>query len=117
MDKRIVPEPYLSYSRNLRTDQTPRESQLWQYLRAGRFYGLKFKRQVQIGPVIVDFSCREKMVVIELDGGQHSESKAKDEQKDQYLKKEGYAVLRFWNNELSSNLSGVLQKIKEACGV
>lgn len=103
----------------MRKDQTPWETKLWYYLRAGRFYGLKFKRQVQIGNYIYDFSCREKMVLVEADGGQHNESKisANDELKQNFAKKLGYKVLRFWNNEIDKNIEGVLSKIKEACGV
>jgi very-short-patch-repair endonuclease len=102
----------------LRTEQTPWESKLWYHLRAGRFYGLKFKRQVQIGFYIYDFSCRDKQVIIEADGGQHSEKSIStyDQQKQSYAEKQSYKVLRFWNNEIDKNIQGVLTKIKEACG-
>ena len=116
--KRVIPEPYLTNSRSLRKNQTPWESKLWYYLRAGRFYGLKFKRQMQIGQYIYDFSCKEKMLLVEADGGQHSEQEisAYDKRKQQYAEKIGYKVLRFWNNEIDTNIQGVLSKTKEACG-
>lgn len=117
--KRIISEPYLANSRSLRKNQTPWEGKLWYHLRAGRFYGLKFKRQVQVGSYIYDFSCREKMVLIELDGGQHNldEVKTYDTEKEKFTTKLGYRLLRFWNNEVYTNIKGVLSKIKEVCGV
>lgn len=117
--KRIIPEPYLAFSRQQRKSQNSWEAKLWQYLRAGRFYGLKFKRQVQIGQYIFDFSCKGKMVLIELDGGQHSEKSIseRDKNKENYAESQGYKVLRFWNNDLDKNLEGVLETIKNVCGV
>ena len=117
--KRLVPEPYLSNSRNLRKNQTPWEANIWHHLRAGRFYGLKFKRQVQIGPYIFDFSCREKMILIEVDGGQHSEEQISfvDRNKQKYAESLGYEVFRFWNNEVDQNIEGVLEIIRVACKI
>lgn len=101
-------------TKSLRIHQTPWESKLWYHLRGGRFYGLKFKRQVPMDRYIVDFCCQENRLVIELDGGQHSEAKTKsvDLEKQAYLEAKGYKVLRFWNNELESNLEGVLEIIR-----
>ena len=103
-------------SKALRKTQTPWEAKLWQQLRAKRFNNLKFKRQVPIGRYIADFCCVEKRLVIELDGGQHNERKISllDQQKHAYLEKEGYSVLRIWNNDLDNNLEGVLEKINES---
>lgn len=119
MQKRIIPEPFLSHSRSLRQHQTPWEDRLWRYLRAGRFYGLKFKRQVYIGFYIFDFSCRDKMLLIELDGGQHSEVgiSQKDKEKQQFAERQGYTVLHFWNSDIGNNLPGVLEAIRKACRV
>jgi len=119
MTNRIIPEPFLKNSRGLRKNQTPWESKLWSRLRAGRFYGLKFKRQVQVGRYIFDFGCHQKMVLIELDGGQHSEEKISDNdlKKQNYAKSQGYKVLRFWNNEVGENIEGVLEVLKRDCGV
>lgn len=117
--KRVIPEPYLSYSRELRKNKNPWEIKLWQYLRANRFYGLPFKRQVQIDRYIFDFSCRSRMLLIELDGGQHSEkvNKSLDKLKQEYAQNSGYTVLRFQNIDIDKNIEGVLEKIKQTCGV
>lgn len=119
MSQRIISEPFLSNSRKLRTEQTSWEAKLWYYLRAGRFYGIKFKRQVQIGLFIYDFSSRDKMLVIELDGGKHTEIEIseKDQIKQKYAESENYMAFRFWNNELDNNMVGVLETIKKACKI
>ena len=106
----------LPLTKALRTNQTPWEAKLWYHLRGNRFYGLKFKRQVQIGKYIVDLCCNQKKLVIELDGGQHTshESNLKDQQRTTYLKNQGYQVLRFNNTDIDTNLEGVLQSIKDA---
>ncbi len=84
---------------------------LWYHLRAHRFLGLKFKRQKPIGPYIVDFACPALRLVIEIDGGQHSEEAEYDRRRDAWLHKRGYTVLRFWNNEVMENMEGVLERI------
>ncbi|MCL5666157.1 MAG: DUF559 domain-containing protein [Patescibacteria group bacterium] len=119
MVKRIIFEPYLTNSRQQRKSQNPWESKLWQHLRANRFYNLHFKRQVQIGCYIFDFSCRNKMLLIELDGSQHGGEiiLRKDRDKQKFAEKQGYKVLRFWNNDVDKNTRGVLETIKEACGI
>lgn len=103
-----------SITRKLRVVQTPWESKLWHYLRAGRFQGLKFKRQVPMGNYVVDFCCQEKKIIIEVDGGQHNEMKNRkiDALRDNYLKNKGYIILRFWNNGISDNFEGVLEVIR-----
>ena len=65
---------------------------------------------------MVDFCCREKKLVVELDGGQHNENSAEhyDQARDEFLRSEGYRILRIWNNEIDQNLQGVLEKIREA---
>lgn len=79
--------------------------------------GLKFKRQVRLGNYIVDFYCPEKKLIVELDGGQHNETKSEiqDREREDYLKNiEGCKVLRFWNNELDQNFEGVMEIIRRA---
>jgi very-short-patch-repair endonuclease len=93
--------------RRLRVQQTDAERKLWFALRDRRLGGHKFVRQEAIGPYVVDFVCREKNLIIEVDGGQHSESKS-DVRRDAYLTSEGYRVLRFWNNDVLTNREGVL---------
>lgn len=111
---RIIPEKLLKISRALRKNQTPWERKLWVHLRAHRFLSVQFKRQVSIGGYVVDFCCRGKRLIIELDGGQHNErvNEIKDQDRDQFLKSQGYKILRFWNNEVDQNLGGVLDKIR-----
>ncbi len=104
----------IGLSKRLRKTSTPWERKLWYYLRGGRFSGLKFKRQVPIGNYIVDFCCHEKRLVIELDGGGHSEQQqhVHDLEKDNYLEQEGYQILRFWNIDVDKNIEGILHTIK-----
>jgi very-short-patch-repair endonuclease len=102
-------------AKGLRKRSTDVEQLLWGRLRAGRFEGLKFRRQHPIGQYIADFVCLERNLIIELDGGQHAlpDKHLKDRQRDAWLKKEGYAVVRFWDNEVLMNTSGVLEVIRE----
>ena len=72
--------------------------------------GYKFVRQEPIGRYVVDFVCREKRLVVEVDGGQHAESK-RDAVPDQWLAEHCYRVLRFWNNEVLGNIEGVWEII------
>lgn len=105
-------ENYLTqYSKKLR-EQTIWEAKLWRHLRAHRFYGLKFKRQVAIERYIVDFCCNEKKVIIELDGGFHRGSRAEDIQRDQFFLERGYQVFRFWNSELETIYRGIFNSNK-----
>lgn len=98
--------------RSLRGQQTDAERKLWFALRDRRLGGFKFVRQEAIGPYIVDFVCRERGLVIEVDGGQHAENK-NDARRDAYLTSERYRVLRFWNNDVLINREGVLLSILE----
>ena len=73
--------------------------------------GVKFRRQAVIGRYIVDFACYAKKLVIEVDGGQHNHSQA-DNSRDEWLKSQGFEVMRFWNHEVLGNLEGVFEKIE-----
>jgi very-short-patch-repair endonuclease len=97
----------------LRRDSTPAEQKLWRYLRSRSLAGFKFVRQKPIGPYVVDFVCRERRLVIEVDGGQHAES-SRDAVRDQWLVERRYRVLRFWNNEVLENIEGVWDTISVA---
>jgi len=77
--------------------------------------GFKFRRQQPIDNYIVDFICLENRVVIEVDGGQHAVEKEKDRERDNYLQRHGFKVLRFWNNDVLQNIKGVLEVIREKC--
>lgn len=104
----------LGHAKNLRSNQTDAEQRLWYYLRAHRFMGLKFKRQKPLGRYIVDFVCLEHRLIIELDGGQHTEQMAYDQHRDAWLRSQGYMVLRFWNNDVMQQLDVVLEQIRIA---
>jgi len=95
--------------RRLRRNATDAENTLWRYLRNRRLAGCKFRRQHPIGPYIADFACPEAGLVVELDGGQHTE--ATDAHRTAYLKEQGYTVVRFWNNEVLQNTEGVLERL------
>ncbi len=102
-----------SRARRLRLDATDAEKRLWYRLRARQIDGAKFVRQDPIGPYVVDFSCRERKLVVEVDGGQHATDK-RDALRDSWLIDRGYRVLRFWNNDVLANTEGVLESIAAA---
>ncbi len=104
----------LDNAKALRKAQTEAEQKLWYHLRAHRFMRKKFKRQKPIGRYVVDFVCLEEKLVIELDGGQHADHVEYDQERDAWLKSEGYKVLRFWNIELMNEMEGVLERIRLA---
>lgn len=97
--------------KRLRSHQTQEENRLWYLLRAKRFGGYKFRRQMPVGPYIVDFACYRGRLVIELDGGQHAEGVMNDCRRTTYLAARGWRVLRFWNNEFRMNEEAVLMSI------
>ncbi len=105
-------------SRGLRIEQTEAEKLLCSRLRNKQLCQVKFRRQQPIGSYIVDFVSFDKMLIIELDGGQHDElsNRAKDEQRTNYLESRGYKVIRFWNNDVLQNADGVLIRISESLG-
>ena len=102
----------LTNAKALRTNQTEAEQKLWYHLRAHRFMDLKFKRQKPVGRYIVDFVCIEQRLIIELDGGQHADQVPYDQQRDTWLRNQGYTVLRFWNNDVMQELEAVLEQIR-----
>lgn len=102
-------------ARKLRRNSTYAETVLWNRLKAKQIEGIKFRRQQPIESIIVDFVSFEKRIVIEVDGGQHATDKANDLDRDRFLAKSGYRVLRFWNNEVLENVEEVLNVIREAC--
>ena len=104
-------EKTVRIARRLRANQTDAETVLWNRIRNRQIDGYKFVRQVPILGYICDFVCRERRLVIEVDGGQHNESAA-DAIRDRRLMDEGYRVLRFWNNDVLGNTEGVLMTIQ-----
>ena len=92
---------------------TPQEVKLWLRLRSLRVLGHHFRRQSPIPPYVVDFECRRSRLIIEVDGGQHAYDgdQRRDVARDRYLQKNGYQVLRFWNNQIDREIDGVLEII------
>ncbi len=89
---------------------------MWYALRDRRFAAFKFRRQVPLGPFIVDFVCFEERLVIEVDGGQHAGS-LRDKRRDRWLAANNFRILRFWNNEVLSNPEGVMTMLAQALKV
>jgi lysyl-tRNA synthetase class 2 len=110
----ICESPQRYFARRLRREATEAEHRLWSRLRARQLRGAKFRRQHPVGPFIADFCCAEARLVIELDGGQHADRREADQKRTAALEAAGFRVLRFWDNEVFSNLDGILQRISEA---
>jgi very-short-patch-repair endonuclease len=94
-------------ARKLRSQMTDAERKLWLALKDRRFQSFKFRRQVPIGPYVADFLTYESRLVVEVDGGQHADS-TRDAERDRWLAENNFRIVRFWNNDVLSNLDGVL---------
>jgi len=95
----------------LRRQQTEAEARLWSRLRAHRVGGVQFRRQHAIGSYIVDFCAPRRKLIIEVDGSQHLEQAEYDSKRTAYFQSKGFRVLRFWNNEVMSNIDSVMRVI------
>jgi very-short-patch-repair endonuclease len=100
-------ERRISRARSLRLALTQAESKLWAKLRNRQLGGFKFTRQEPIGSYYSDFVCRDRKLIVEVDGGRHAE-RASDRQRDSGLTALGYKIVRVWNNEVIENIDGVL---------
>ncbi len=109
--KKHPPDGAAARARNLRRNMTEAEIRVWHMLRAHRMNGHKFRRQVPIGRYIADFVCHEVRLVVEIDGGQHDFSPPGETERSDFLRNEGYRILRFWNNEVLANTDGVHEAI------
>jgi very-short-patch-repair endonuclease len=99
------------YAKELRYAATDAERHLWYFLRRRNLSGFRFRRQVPIGPYVVDFLCLEASLVIELDGGQHAEAQDYDRRRDDVLRARGLRVLRFWDNHVLQQTDAVLEVV------
>lgn len=97
-------------ARRLRVDQTDAEQKLWYHLRNRQMQGWKFRRQHEIDRYI----CPDATLIVELDGSQHGEQLTYDEARTRKLEAMGYRVLRFWDNDVLTNIEGVLEVILTA---
>lgn len=108
-----VPKGRTQLARSFRRNGTKSERLVWGCL-CNRGLGVKFRRQVPVGPYIVDFLSIKIKTIVEIDGQQHGDeaSQAKDAERDKYLREEGYEVVRFWSRDITSNLEGCMQHLK-----
>jgi very-short-patch-repair endonuclease len=105
-----------AFAQEQRSMQTRAEALFWQQVRAGRFHGYKFKRQVPIAPYIVDFLCVAARVIVELDGPPHEapQQRVHDQTRDAFLRSQGFTVLRFSNDLMLGNGNLVLDSVRQA---
>ncbi|MEG3122742.1 endonuclease domain-containing protein [Sphingomonas sp. GB1N7] len=99
-------------ARELRANPTEAEIRLWRAISARKVSGVRFNRQVPIGPFICDFVSRSAGLIIEVDGGQHAATTEQNAARTRYLENEGYRVIRFWNDDVTKNLEGVIAEIE-----
>ena len=115
----FVPKRHRQNAKTMRRVMTDAELKLWNEVRAHRLMGLGFRRQVPIGPFIVDFACSSHRLILEVDGSQHAEPEAseKDERRDAFLRSGGWTILRFWNDDVLREIDDVCQHIVIAAGL
>ncbi|WP_324005760.1 endonuclease domain-containing protein [Aeromonas hydrophila] len=101
------------FAKRMRREATLAEQKLWLQLRDRRLAGVKFRRQMPIGPYIVDFISLEQRLIIEVDGSQHNEPAGRqyDDARTAYLNQQGFRVIRVWNNDVLSRMDVVLAHI------
>ena len=109
--------PLTKVAKLLRKNSTIGERILWFHLRNRKVDGIKFKRQHPIGRYVADFVCTDKKIVVEVDGSSHFNDKVKerDMKRQDWLEQNGYVVLRFWDHQVTKNVLGVLESIRQQC--
>lgn len=112
----LVPDRRRSNAKAMRSAMTDAELKLWNELRAHRLMGLSFRRQVPIGPYIVDFACSARQIVVEVDGSQHAEPD-RDKARDAFLASSGWTILRFWNDDILRDIDNVCLHIVTIAGL
>lgn len=112
----VVSDRQRKRAKQLRQTMTRAETLLWRYLKANRIDGLGFRRQVPVRNCIADFVCHSAKLVVELDGESHDfeERRNADQRRDAFFESEGFQVLRFTNEQVVSNLAGVVEVIRQA---
>jgi very-short-patch-repair endonuclease len=116
MTKKYVAPETIERAQTLRRAMTDAERKLWTILHDNSIDGFAFRRQVPMGSFVVDFVCHKAKLIIEVDGGQHDLNSVREAARTEFLEREGYRVLRFWNNDVLSNLEGVHTVISAALG-
>lgn len=112
LPSRRSPE-HLARARQLRRGDNMAQATLWNELKAKKLGGHKFSRQVPLGPYYADFVCRQAKLVVELDGSQHAGS-SHDLRRDEFMRANGYSVLRFWSSDALRNMRAVCETILAA---
>ncbi|MBU2341528.1 MAG: DUF559 domain-containing protein [Alphaproteobacteria bacterium] len=100
-------------ARELRNAATPAERMLWMHLSRSQL-GAKFSRQMPVGPYYADFLCRSHRLIVELDGHSHEMQTERDGARDAFLRREGYRVMRFTNDEVLNDMAGAVIAIQAA---
>lgn len=100
-------------ARQLRRDSTDAEKCLWRALRS-KLPQRKWRRQMPVGPYFADFACFAEKLIFELDGGQHASAGTYDEARTRFIEAQGFRVLRLWNNDVLTNIDGVLEQIAQS---
>lgn len=115
----LVPSRQRKNAKSMRRGMTDAELKLWNELRAHRLMGMSFRRQVPIGPYVIDFACSAHSLIIEVDGSQHAdpESVQRDEARSAYLNASGWTILRFWNDDVVRDIDNVCQHIVIVAGL
>ena len=114
-DRSVALSPQSIHARAMRAAPTETEQKLWWHLRHRLVAaGTHFRRQVRIGRYIADFASHKTKLIIEVDGGQHSQRSALDAERTRFLESHGYRVMRYWNNDMLTNIDGVLLDIQSA---
>jgi len=101
-------------ARRLRTEMTDAELRLWMRLRCEQIDGYRFRRQVPMGPYVVDLVCLKARLVLEVDGSQHAKQAGLDKQRTVWLASRGFKVLRFWDNDVLQQTDGVVEVVRAA---
>jgi very-short-patch-repair endonuclease len=110
------PETLRVFAKRMRREPAFNERTLWKLLRDRRLEGLKFRRQVPLGPYIVDFVCYARRLIVEADGPTHEDSPT-DPVRDDWLRRQGFQVLRFTNRRITLYPYLVLDEIRERAGL
>jgi very-short-patch-repair endonuclease len=99
-------------ARRLRSEMTGPERILWSELRDRRFAGWKFRRQVPLGPYVVDFYCHNLRLIIEIDGDSHIDRFQQDQAREDWLRLQGYSILRSSNDDVLKDLDNILAALE-----
>jgi len=116
MASNVIPDEHRRFTKSQRTAMTRAEADIWRELRAGRFKGRKFRRQVPIGKYVADFVCFDAHLIVELDGEPHleNERRIRDDARDRWFGAQGFRIVRFTNEQVFGNPSAVMKEIAKA---